>query len=81
MTCLTEPAFLRLPPRPFCIPKPRPLYGTTAFDGAAMGAKLYPPVEMKPGKLEVLLTPVFVALPPSAATAVNALTANPLGAI
>ena len=46
-----------------------------------MAGKLYPPAEMKPPKLEVLLAPVFTEVPPSAAAAVNALTANPLGAI
>jgi hypothetical protein len=78
MICLTEPDFLRLPPRPFCIPKPRVPAATP--EGAAMAGKLYPPAEMKP-KLELLLVPVFTEPPPSAATPINALIANPEGAI
>ncbi len=83
MICLTEPDFLRLPPRPFCIPKPRVPVATPG--GAAMAGKLYPPGETKPPKpkpkLEVLLVPVFTEPPPSAATPINALIANPEGPI
>ena len=82
MTCLTEPDFLRLPPRPFCIPMPphSPRPACIPKPIFPFAGKLYPPGEMKPPKLEVLLAPVLTELPPSAPKPMTALIANPEGA-